>query len=237
MKLVSDLAEKLMLTAGNAENDPCVPGNGVDESVVGGGVAGVERYDHIGVVAGVVGNISAQEIQTFVAEILSDLAAKGDDVGLEVETDDLDGKLLLQAQLIIEGKGQVSLAAAKINDAQRALACLRFRSVGQSRKDIIHDFEKSVDLAEFAVMLGKDAAVCAHDAQADEEIAGLAIGDDVILFAVVGKADGRNGKRGSFAADARIVDFVGQNLCLHLVVNQRIQTPFVIFGNNAVINM
>ena len=52
-------------------------------------------------------------------------------------------------------------------------------------KHIVDDFKKSVYLAEFAVVLLKDFSAFVHDAEANEKIAGLYVGNYIVLCSVM----------------------------------------------------
>ena len=83
-------------------------------------------------------------------------------------------------QVVVQGKGEICLAAAEVYNAKHA-------TLRQIFKDVIYDFKVSVYLAELAVCTGENLSVLTHHSQLDEKVAGGSVGDDVIFCFVVGK--------------------------------------------------
>ena len=82
---------------------------------------------------------------------------------------------------MIKGKSQVSLAAAEIDDFQGLVS-------GQVVQDVCGNFQKTIDLTEFSVMLFQNLPLLVHNAKAYQEGTGDAVGDQVMLRFVVRQA-------------------------------------------------
>ena len=180
VQVILDLLEQLMLAARHAENDLGIPLDRVDQRVIGRRIAGVQCHHHIRVVAGIVCNVTFEELQLAVSEVSGDPIAEVDDVVLEVQPDDLYVAALAQLEIVVDRKGQIRLAAAKVDDAQRAV-------LRQSRENIFDDFKITVDLAEFRVGLWKNLSLRAHDAETNQKVAGRTVRNQIVLLAVVRK--------------------------------------------------
>ena len=131
-------------------------------------------------VAGIVCNVTFEELQLAVSEVSGDPIAEVDDVVLEVQPDDLYVAALAQLEIVVDRKGQIRLAAAKVDDAQRAV-------LRQSRENIFDDFKITVDLAEFRVRLRENLSLRAHDAETNQKVAGRTVRNQIVLLAVVRK--------------------------------------------------
>ena len=180
VQVILDLLEQLMLAARHAENDLGIPLDRIDQRVIGRRIAGVQCHHHIRVVAGIVCNVTFEELQLAVSEVSGDPIAEVDDVVLEVQPDDLYVAALAQLEIVVDRKGQIRLAAAKVDDAQRAV-------LRQSRENIFDDFKITVDLAEFRVRLRENLSLRAHDAETNQKVAGRTVRNQIVLLAVVRK--------------------------------------------------
>ena len=140
----------------------------------------MQCHYHIRVVAGIVCNVTFEELQLAVSEVSGDPIAEVDDVVLEVQPDDLYVAALAQLEIIVDRKGQIRLAAAKVDDAQRAV-------LRQSRENIFDDFKITVDLTEFRVGLRENLSLRAHDAETNQKVAGRTVRNQIVLLAVVRK--------------------------------------------------
>ena len=76
MKIVFYLAEKLMLTAWNAENYLGSLFYRIHERIVCSSVAGMKSYHHVCLIIGVIGNVSHDKLQLAVTQALCNVAAE-----------------------------------------------------------------------------------------------------------------------------------------------------------------
>ncbi len=79
-----------MLAAGHGEDTTDTAVHGISKSIVRGGIAGVERHDHVDVRIGegVPRHVRDLEAQPVIAVARGDLIAALDDIGLEIVADD-----------------------------------------------------------------------------------------------------------------------------------------------------
>ena len=84
------LAEKLVLAARHAEDNLGVPRHGVYKSIVSCGVTGMESNHHIGIIAGIVCNVTHEEFKFIVTQTQGNFIAEIYNVGLKVKSDDFN---------------------------------------------------------------------------------------------------------------------------------------------------
>jgi len=94
MEVVFYLLKQFMLAARNAEDDLGVPRNRVNQCVIGCGVAGVQRYDHVRMIVCIVCDVTFQKLQSIAAEVGGDTAAEVNDIFLQIQPDDFHIPLL-----------------------------------------------------------------------------------------------------------------------------------------------
>ena len=171
-----------MLAARHGEDHRRICTNGAVEGVVGGGVAGMEADDEVDALErGVPGDVAHLEAEPVGTERAGERLAVVDDVGLEVEPDDLDLAPVDDREQVVEREGQVRLAGAEVDDAERA--------VGRERGEhVLDELEEPVDLPELVVALRPHLALGGHHAELDEERHRHALGQHALLDAVVLRA-------------------------------------------------
>ena len=173
----------------------------------------MEGHHHVGMVAGIIGDVPHEELKPFIPEIRSHLIAEFDHIGFQVQADDFHVALLQHLQIIVDGESQIGFAAAEIDNPQRPAV----RIDGQRREHILHNLQVPVDLAELAVMLLEHPAVPVHDSQTNEKVAGFSVGNDVILLFIMGRA--LRFFRTAFSGNTRCLRFGSQNL--HVLTFQK----------------
>ena len=114
--VIADLLEQLVLAARHGEDDLGAPLDRARERRVGGGVARMQRYDHVGALALEERDVADFEAQALVPKSLRERLATLDHVLLQVEPDDLDVKAALDSEQVVEREGQVRLAGAEVDD-------------------------------------------------------------------------------------------------------------------------
>ena len=77
-----------MLAARYRQDHPAVPFDRVDQGIIRRRIAGVEGDHHIGTRALVVGDVSSEEGQVAVAQLLCRLVAEFDHVFFQIQSDD-----------------------------------------------------------------------------------------------------------------------------------------------------
>ena len=116
-RLILELGQQLVLAAGYGEDHGAAGANGTVESDVGRRVTGVQADDEIDtgecVVAGDVADFEPKPVR---AELPGQRLAVIDDIGLEVEPDDLDVPIVKCSEEMMERKREVGLARAEIDD-------------------------------------------------------------------------------------------------------------------------
>ena len=123
-------------------------------------------------------DVAALEAEAGRARALRQCCARRDHVLLQVEPDDLDLAPAQHGEQVMDREGQVRLAAAEVDDAQRA--------VGPQRgNDVVDELEEAVDLAELVVAALAHAAVRRHDAELDEERNRRSLLEQIALAPVV----------------------------------------------------
>ena len=118
----------------------------VDKCKIRSCIACVQRHDHIGAVAFIVGDIAGKEFQLVVAELPGCHAAEVYDIFFQIETDDLDITLLYEPEVVVEREGQIAFAASEVYDPKSA-------AVRQLFETAVCDLEIPVDLSEFRIVL------------------------------------------------------------------------------------
>ena len=77
-----------MLAARYRQDHPAVPFDGVDQGIIRRRIAGVESNHHIGSRALVVGDVSGEEGQLIITQLLGRLIAELDHVFFQIQSDD-----------------------------------------------------------------------------------------------------------------------------------------------------
>ncbi|MNW45545.1 hypothetical protein D3C74_228120 [compost metagenome] len=114
-----------------------------------------------------------------------------DDVRLQVKSDHIQFSLLLHRQVMIQRKRQIGLAAAKIDNGQRA-------ALRQMRKNVLNHFEKTIDLLEFIVFFGEYLAFRIHNAKFHQKRNCGSFLQHVLLLPVMGQRPQRFARRRFF---------------------------------------
>ena len=158
-RLVSKLPVQLMLAARHRQDHPGVPLHRLVKRVIGGRIAGVESHHHVHLAAALIaGDISLQEGQLVIAVSARQFPAAADHVLFQIQADNPHVKPTALPQIIIHGKGQIGLAAAKIQDRKLPI-------LWQRGNDIFDKFQEPVNLAELVVAGVHHAPLRRHDAQ------------------------------------------------------------------------
>ena len=178
---VLELRKQLVLTAGNRENHRRPGTHRPIECVVGRGVAGVQADDEID--AGellVARDVAHLETKPVGAERAGERLTMVDDLGLQVEADDVDLAVVHGRQQVVQCEGEVRLAGAEVDDPQPAGR--------ERRKHVLDELQEAVHLPELVVALRPHLARRRHHAELDEERDGRALGQEAPLDPVVGQA-------------------------------------------------
>ena len=190
-----------MLAAGHGEDATDTAVHGIGKGIVRGGIAGVERHDHVDVRIGkcVPRHVRDLEAQPVIAVARGDLIAALDNVGLEIVADDAGAHTFFDGKVIIENKSQVRLAAAEIKDADL------FPAVGG--KGLIDKLDKAVYLPVLAVLGADDLEVLREHAEVDKRWDVLTLAQEIFLLAVMrGSAAGQRERRGLAGALILAID-------------------------------
>lgn len=115
------LAAHLFVAAGGDDDEAGARCDSLEEGVVGGGIAGVEGYDDVGVCAVGVRDGSLLEAEAGVAVAGSYLVAEGDHVLAVFYPRDFGCELHVLGQVVVEGEGEVAFAGAHIGNPQHFL--------------------------------------------------------------------------------------------------------------------
>ena len=184
-----ELGEQLVLAARHGEDHRGAGTNGAVEGVVGGGIAGMEADDEVDALErGVPRDVAHLEPEAVGAERAGERLTVIHDIGLEVETDDLDLALMDDREQIMEREGQVRLAGAEVDDAERAL--------GRERGEhVLDELEKPVHLPELVVALRPHLSLGRHHAELDEEGHRHPLGEHPLLDTVVPERHRRTRRR------------------------------------------
>ena len=157
-----DSAVHFMLAAGYGENMLHAALDGIVQSIIRSGVAGVERDNHVDllVIKHIARHIGNDKAQIIIAVPLGDLIAVPDHIFLEVVADDLRFHAALDREVIVQKKRQIRLAAAKVEDRNLcAFRCLEY---------IVHYFNKTVDLLILVVLASDDPEIARKHAEVDQ---------------------------------------------------------------------
>lgn len=196
-----DAGIHLMLAAGHGEDAPDAAVHSVSKGIVRGGIAGVERHDHVDMRIGkrVPRHVRDLEAQPVIAVARGDLIAALDDVGLEIVADDAGAHAFFDGEIIIKNKCQVRLAAAEIKDAYL------FPAV--SGKGLVDELNKAVYLPVLAVLGADDLKVLRENAEVDKRRDVLTLAQKIFLLAVMrSSAAGQRERRGLAGALILAVD-------------------------------
>ncbi|MNY49203.1 hypothetical protein D3C86_1846010 [compost metagenome] len=101
-------------------------------------------------------------------------------IGFEIKPDNIQLPLLANGQVVIQRKGQIGFAAAKIHNGQRT-------SGWQIGQHILHHLQKTVDLAELIVFLGQHFSLAVHNPQLHQKWHRLPFVQHIPLAAVMGQ--------------------------------------------------
>ena len=173
-----DLAVELMLAAGNREDHLSAPLDGIIEGMVGGGIAGMEGNDHIGCLfGGIACNVAQLKAQTCITILEGGQIAAGNNIGLEVKTDDGGGQTTDFGEVVVEDKGQIGLAAAEVDDGDILTTMLA--------NGIVDHLDKTVDLTVFVLHFCCDLTFGGKDTQIDQRRNNRAFGQQVVLLTVM----------------------------------------------------
>ena len=210
----------LVLAAGNGENVLHALFDGVPEGVVRGGVAGVERDDHIhmGVRERVARDVAHDEAQAVVAVLLRDGVAMLHHILLEVVAEDGRIHAALDGEVIVENEREVRFAAAEVENGDLLLL--------RGTEGVVHQLDEAVDLLVLIILRLDDAEVRRKHAEVDERGNVLALGKDVFLSAVMRLRRGgalRLAFRGAFVAAVRFADVLAR-LCFGAEHGLKIKT-------------
>jgi hypothetical protein len=143
-----DPRAQLLVAARRADQDPGAGAQAKIDRVIGGGVARVQRDHHVHRRRRDAAQIALDEGQADAAGTLGDAVAQRDQVGAQLDADDPRHAAEAAAQMLVHGEGQVALAAAVVDDADRLGADRRRR--GQRVERVIEDLEELLDLAPLA---------------------------------------------------------------------------------------
>src|SRR5579864_4097344 len=98
-----------------------------------------------------IGNLADAELEPPAIELLAQAGTLGNDIAVTVETQNPDLSAANPGEQMVQGEGEITLAAAEIDDRQLAA---RRQVVGH----VVDEFEKPVDLTELGVLRGPHLA-------------------------------------------------------------------------------
>ena len=160
---IFEATEHIVVTAGGGQNDLCAPFQRLAQHQIGSGVAGVQRDDHMHGRAEIVsGHVGTGEGKALHAEVAGDAIALGHDLRLHIHARHPHLAATDHGEIVIDGKGEIALAAAQIANVQNSLC-------GQGRFGIPNELEEAVDLTEFCLLFVIYAAVRVTHAQFPQE--------------------------------------------------------------------
>ena len=108
-----------MLTARNAEDDFSVPRHRIYQGIVSSRIACVQSYNHVSVVVFIVCYIAAEKAETAVAQVGGDFIAEIYYICFQIQPCYFHIETFHQLEVMIDSKGQISFAAAEIDDFDR----------------------------------------------------------------------------------------------------------------------
>ena len=185
-----------MLAARHREDDRRPGPHRAIERIVGGGVAGVEADDEVDARERLVaGDVADLETEAVGPERSCQRLAVSDDLGLEVEPDDLDLAAVHDREQMMQRERQIRLARAEVDDPQRA--------GGERRKHVLDELEKAIDLPELVVPPASYLSLRGHHPELDEERHRHALGQEAALDPVV--CEGGGGPTRRPAEDPRLL--------------------------------
>ena len=201
--LVDGLVD-LVLAAGDGEDVLDAARDGVVQGVVGRGVAGVERDEHVDVliVEHVARDVGDDELEVRIAVARGNFIAVLDDVFFEVIADDLGAHAALDGEIVVQHEREVRFAAAKVQNRDLVAA------VGAER--VVHELDEAVDLLIFVVLCLDDLELGREDAEVDEGGDVLALLQNVLFFAVVRGGHGRAGLGRALVRAVRLADVLAR---------------------------
>ncbi len=184
---------QLMLAAGDGEDVLRALLDRVVQGVVGGGVAGVECDHHVHPLAvqHVLRDVRVHEAQSAVAVFFGDGVAVRDHVRFQVVADDGYVHAPFDGEIVIEDEGQITFAAAEVQDRDRLPVAVR--------EGLVDQLDEAVDLPVLVVTGLDDPVVRREDAEIHQRRDRLALGEQVALLAVVSLR--RRGTRHGGGAD------------------------------------
>lgn len=146
-----------MLAAGNGKNRFCFAAERVVERVIGGGVAGMERYDDVGLLFFAKrSDVARGKLKICEREFLRERVAIGNHIFFEVKPEDFTRDFFDRRKIVLNGKGEIRFSRAEVHDAERIFRRnripLAFPQANHIAQHIIEHFKKAVDLSEFVVL-------------------------------------------------------------------------------------
>ena len=159
---VLELGQELVLAARHGEDDrrPC-PDRTI-ERIVGGRVAGMQADDEIDAPERLVtGDVADLEAEAGGAKRSRQRLTVTDDLGLEVQPDDLGLASVDDREQMMQRKREIGLARAEVDDPQR--------SGGERRKHVLDELEEAIHLPELVVATASHLPLGRHHPELDEE--------------------------------------------------------------------
>ena len=134
-----------MLTARHGKDYLCIPFHCLLQCIIRCRVTGMQGHHHIHFIAAFIFcNIPMEKLQLPIAIAPGKFIAMTDHILFEVQTGDRYILSLKLMQIIIQGKGQIGLSAAKVNDMHGSLLL-------QCRQNILYKFKVAVNLFKFII--------------------------------------------------------------------------------------
>ena len=170
------------------------------------------------VIRGVIGDVADLKPEGGVAVLLSSLVALLNDVRFQVQTDDVHGQVSDLCEIVVEDKGEVSFAAAEVDDAEglvRGIVLIL----------IVDDFQEPVDLAELVIPGADDLTFRGQDAHIHQRRNDHAFLQDVVFLPVgkcLGADQGRSLDRGG-GSDVRLSLFGQEDFHDPAVIQPEVQ--------------
>ena len=182
-----------MLTARNRQDHFGSPGNSLGQGIVRRSIAGMQGNHHIhpGYPL-IILDIALQKCQFVIAIGLCQSLTVPDHLLLAIQAYDPYIQFLKDMQIIIDGKGQVGLAAAKIQDGNLPVRLLFLDLPApffKGRKNILDKLQKTVDLPELIISFPYDFPFLCHYAQVNQERNRYTLRQYIALSPIMIKAD------------------------------------------------
>ena len=158
------LRAQFLVTAGRADKHLRAGAQAEVDGVVGRRVAGVQRDHDVDRFRFETAQVALHKTQPFAARAFSGAVAEIDEIGAQFDARDLGRDAEAPAQMLVHGKGEIALAAAEVDDANR--------SAGAKRGGVqcaIEHLQKLVDLFPLARHRRNEAMSRVGDAEIDEK--------------------------------------------------------------------